>query len=71
MAFILAVLIMIGIAFATVGIILIPYFYGCYILWLKLSLSWKIILPIIYISFIYLAIKCQFFQVVAGFFEKK
>jgi len=70
MDFVLATLVTIAIVFIIVGIILIPYFYGCYILWLKLSLSWRIILPIIYGLLMYFAIKWQCFQIIAGFFER-
>jgi len=69
MAFVFAVLVTILIAIVVVGIILIPYFYGYYILWLKLSLSWRIILPIIYGLLIYFAIKYQCFQIVIGMLE--
>lgn len=64
MDFIIATLITVVLAFVIVGFLLIPYFYGCYALWLKLSLSWKIILPIIYVLLMYLAIKYEIFQFV-------
>jgi len=64
MEFVIATLITILLAFVVVGVILIPYFYGCYILWLKLNLIWQIILPIIYVLLIYFAIKYELFQFV-------
>lgn len=67
MEFVIATLITILLAFVVVGIILVPYFYGCYILWLKLSLIWQIILPIIYVLLMYFAIKFELFQFVFRF----
>lgn len=62
MEFVIATLLMILLAFVVVGIVLVPYFYGCYILWLKLNLIWQIILPIIYLLLMYFAIKYELFQ---------
>jgi len=64
MAFIAATIITILLAFVVVGILLIPYFYGCYVLWLELRLIWQIILPVIYLLLMYFAIKYELFQLV-------
>jgi len=64
MAFIIATFVTIAIAFAVVGFVLIPYFYGCYVIWLKLRLIWQIILPVIYVLLMYFAIKYELFQFV-------
>ena len=69
MAFVFATLITILIAFIVVGIILIPYFYGCKELWLKQKMIWKIILPIIYGILTYFTIKYQLFQLVFAMLE--
>jgi uncharacterized protein (DUF983 family) len=67
MAFIIATFVTVAIAFVVVGFILVPYFYGCYALWLKLKLVWQIILPIIYMLLMYFAIKYELFQFVFRF----
>jgi len=67
MAFIISVFVTILIAFVSVGIILIPYFYGCYALWLKLRLLWKVVMPVIYGLLVYFAIKFELFQFVFRF----
>ena len=67
MAFIISVFVTILIAFVSVGIILIPYFYGCYALWLKLRLLWKVVMPAIYGLLVYFAIKFELFQFVFRF----
>lgn len=64
MAFLIATFVTIAIAFIVVGFILIPYFYGCRVLWLKQKLVWKIILPIIYGLLIWFAIKFDLFPFV-------
>jgi len=64
MAFVVATLVTILLAIIVVGIILIPYFYGCYALWLKLRLLWKVIMPVIYGLLVYFAIKFELFPFV-------
>ena len=67
MTFVIATFITILIAFAVVGFILIPYFYGCYILWCKLKLFWKIMIPVVYGLLVYFAIKFELFTFVFRF----
>lgn len=67
MPFIIATFVTILIAFVVVGFILAPYFYGCYILYLKLNLIWQITLPIIYVLLIYFAISFDLFEFVFRF----
>lgn len=69
MAFIMVTFITIAIAFIVVGFILVPYFYGCYNLWRKQKLFWKIILPIIYVALFWFAIKFELFTFVFRFFD--
>jgi len=64
MTFVIATLITILLAFVVVGIVLIPYFYSCYALWLKLRLFWKVIMPVIYGLLVYFAIKFELFPFV-------
>jgi len=64
MVFIVSVFVTILIAFVSVGIILIPYFYGCYVIWLKLRLLWKVVMPAIYGLLVYFAIKFELFPFV-------
>ena len=64
MTFVIATLITILLAFVVVGIILIPYFYGCYVLWRKLKPLWKIVVPVIYGLLVYFAIKFELFPFV-------
>jgi len=67
MAFIIATFVTIGIAFAVIGFIFIPYFYGCRMLWLKMKLVWKILLPIIYGLLVWFAIEFDLFEFVLRF----
>jgi len=67
MGFLIATLITIAIAFVVVGFILIPYFYGCKVLWLKQKLIWKIILPVIYGLLLWFAIEYDLFEFVLRF----
>lgn len=67
MEFLIATLVTIAIAFAVIGFIFIPYFYGCRILWLKMKLVWKILLPIIYGLLVWFAIEFDLFEFVLRF----
>jgi len=67
MAFIIATFVTVAIAFVVVGFVLIPYFYGCKFLWLKLKLIWKIVLPIIYGLALWFAIEYDLFPFVFRF----
>ena len=67
MGFMIAVLITIAIAFIVVGFIFIPYFYGCHVLWKRLKLIWKIILPILYVAAFWFAIEYDLFPFVFRF----
>ena len=67
MTFVIATLITILLAFVVVGIILIPYFYGCYVLWRKLKPLWKIVVPVIYGLLVCFAIKFELFTFVFRF----
>jgi len=67
MAFIIATFVTIAIAFVVVGFVLIPYFYGCKVLWQKQKLIWKIILPILYGMLFWFAIEYDLFPFVFRF----
>jgi len=67
MAFIIATFVTVAIAFAVVGFMFIPYFYGCKVLWQKQKSIWKIILPIIYGLALWFAIEYDLFPFVFRF----